>query len=397
MKLIEDFNDIPSLCFIACTQIAITIWNRKDIKSSIGSVVNTCVTVNLKMAPQVKQVSTIVDKIEMDSRLKHFIKSIIEPVGYQIFLISNFSKVSTSILNPFNSFEMDCSVNFWTNYGTVNTKRVEELIARDEQRHESFRFILACNDCFQEIIERLFHSISYAQRNYYLSIEKRQLASYWTHRMINDLGFFAFLILRDKRNFPDSGYSADQFAFLYTLVTGSKSGIEYFMNYLRPNEYEVVWLNRAYHLTANLTEKKDYVADMPSRPSLHYVDALYFSLAKLSEEQRMKILRKYPGLIMRRFMQYPFFGLFNKYAHVLASYLNLDQLLRQFHYIIVLEETRTDLFGVQLFDNLWFNLPQARRDIINTYVEEHILEELIPLLRRRIGIAEKRRERQRRT
>ncbi|GFV85004.1 hypothetical protein TNCV_838781 [Trichonephila clavipes] len=69
--------------------------------------------------------------------------------------IASFRFFASFAPNSTNS-QTDFPITYWTAYGTVDVKRHEELLARSNRIDTGWRYILACNDCFEEIVEELF-------------------------------------------------------------------------------------------------------------------------------------------------------------------------------------------------------------------------------------------------
>lgn len=381
MKLIEDFNAVPSLGLLTGIQVVVAIWNRNDIICSISKCLNQIdvKAVDRNWGEITRRVKVIVRSIEdIPSDLLIDMDAIVFSVGCHIREIKTF--ISFSPYFDYANYRFP--VNHWTPYGTVDTKKVNEQLAHDDRRCIYYRYNLACNNCFERIIVELFPALFYLYKNVRNIHLGRELISYWTCRLSKDL-----LSLNEISYDEENGqhYSAQQVAFLFTLRNCNKSGVEYFLNYLSSNEYEYVLDNKvstivkgsfAYRIGPNYY--------LPPSTEQH-TDTIYFLLSKLENDQRMKILRKNSFQILSSFLQYPFFGLFSKYSNILVPDLKWNEIRLLLHRIFYLEERNTHFFGLELFDDLWCRCPQKLKLYVKWIEMQSIScesEEFLPMLER---------------
>ncbi|GFY37040.1 hypothetical protein TNIN_460271 [Trichonephila inaurata madagascariensis] len=239
MRLIEDFNALPSLCFLAGTQIVIKVWNRREVTRSIDRWIHiyNAEVFNRNWKEVEDHVKALIQGIQgVPQDLLQQMKAICHLVGIHIVSIRHFAYFAPDSTNS----ELDFPIRYWTAYGTVNIKRLEEQLARINRTDIGVRYNLACNDCFDAIVEELFNLLTDHQRADFLTFDnQRELVSYWTRRQSNDLSTFENLISQNIFVI-EHNYTAHQFAFLYTLLTGNKLGIEYFLNFLSRENYEVL-------------------------------------------------------------------------------------------------------------------------------------------------------------
>lgn len=249
MKLIEDFNTIPSLGFLTTSWVVTTVWNHSNITRAINKCLDNFdqAVVNKEWKEIIVQVTAIIQGIEnIPNELVNDMKAMVMPIGIQIFETLNFIYSSPG----FRHLKIKLPVTHWTSYGTVDTTRFEKVLVQDKRINIGFRYILACSNCFEEILKELFPLLTDEQKNDFLRVGRnRELLSYWTHRLSGDLSRFRELTEQYDEYMREYSFSADQFAFLYTLLTGSKSGIEYFFSFLTRGEYETVLKNVIYHST----------------------------------------------------------------------------------------------------------------------------------------------------
>ncbi|GFS51798.1 hypothetical protein TNIN_268581 [Trichonephila inaurata madagascariensis] len=371
MRLIEDFNTLPSLRFISGSRIVINVWNRRDITHSIDECIRIKSLEGFNRAWE-----------EIEDRVKAFIQRI-EGVPRDLLkemkAISPFIGVQISSIRLFAYFapdstytELDFPITYWTAYGTVDIKRQEELLARSNMISTVLRYNLACNDCFEEIVEELFDLFSPVQKEVFQTFQNSELVSYWTHRQSNDLSTYENLISHDI-HVMEHNYSAHQFAFLYSLLTRNKMGIEYFLNFLSRKNYELVVENHGHLIADQCHETVIHRAPIYARPDEHLEDAVYFLLSKLNEHERMQFLRKSPYKLLRLFLNYPFFGIFSTYVKLLIEDLEWQDISLLLNYIHTLEKLRTHFFGLSLFNDLWRICPQSAKTDIKTNNENHEL------------------------
>lgn len=373
MKLIEDFSVIPRLGFLTGTKVIITIWNRSDIVRSISWLLETMdniTEVDRMWGEITDQVVRILQSIkEIPSLLLRDMEALIIPIGFHIRAMRTFAN-----FNPYlPSSELEFPVNVWTPYGTVDIKRHDEVIVRDNRREISFRYNLACNDCFADVVEELFPFLTNRQKHSFRHRGRnRELLSYWTYRMSGVLSSFRNSFAPPGEDIGQHEYSADQLAFIYTLANGSKSGIEYFLNRLPPEESETVLNAYAIELVETNRFRPPFTGCLPVRPEEHFTDALYFLLSKMNEDWRNRLLREHSFLILQQLLMYPFFGLFSKYGTILMSNLTEENIYELLQKILNLESANTYFFGYELFNDLWSICPQTHKEYVISWNERNI-------------------------
>ncbi|GFY74620.1 hypothetical protein TNIN_881 [Trichonephila inaurata madagascariensis] len=178
--MIEDFNAIPSLRFLTGSWIVSTISNRGDIAHSIKRCFSNVHQAEFhRIWEETKMHATeIVQSIEdIPKVLVEYMKALINPIFHHMKAMRTFYNFTRN----FNSVNLEFPVTYWTPYGTIDTKRHEELIALDERNDIGFRYSLACHNCFEEILQQLFPLLTDAQRiNFRIMDNNRELLSYWT-------------------------------------------------------------------------------------------------------------------------------------------------------------------------------------------------------------------------
>ncbi|GFQ66788.1 hypothetical protein TNCT_317811 [Trichonephila clavata] len=360
MKLIEDFNEIPSLGLLTAIQIVVAVWNRGDISCSISKCLslNDAKAINEKWRNIFLRVQEIVRGIEIiPPELLANMDAIVLSVGSHV----RESRTFVSFSPYFNYADDQFPVNHWTLYGTVDTKRVNEQLAQDERRCIYYRYNSACTGCFEKIIIELFPELSEFYKIFEKVYEGRELINYWIRRLSSE--YFDDVFSFDEVNSQQCKYSPHQYAFQSTLKNASKSGIEYFLNYLSPNEYEYV-LDNAVCFFADRVGPSYCLP--PSNEQ--YTDSLYFLMSNLDDNQRMKILRRNTFRVLSSFLRYPFFGLFNKYAGLLVDDLKWNEIRLLLYRIFYLEERNTHFFGLDLFKDLWHSCSKQTQSYI-IYIE----------------------------
>ncbi|GFU08641.1 hypothetical protein NPIL_14731 [Nephila pilipes] len=365
MKLIDDFNTIPSLCFLTGAQIVVTIWNRSDIKSSVAQAVNQTIDETASMSATIfARVQNIVRSIRRNiTRLPLSIQQdmlfIVERIGHQMFSMSHYLKMSRNYSNGFLDFPMP----YWTVYGTVDSKKTEYLIVRDNSRNVFFRYNIACHGCFEEIIKELFPLLTDEIKNDYLKTYRgRQLPSYWTCVLLGIPSKFVELVSLPYQ------YSPEQLAFRFTLAFASKSGIEYFLERL-PREKNKYVLNKngyAFIHEVCIPDISNISFFIPPRNKEHYGDALYFLLSKLKKEERMWFLQLYPRNL-KCFLEYPFLGLFKRYAQIFINSLESTRVVELFQILYIIEVQSRQLFGLDIFNTLWQICPTSHKEFVRNH------------------------------
>ncbi|GFR16129.1 hypothetical protein TNCT_43871 [Trichonephila clavata] len=371
MRLIEDFNALPSLCFISASRVIINVWNRREVTHFIDRRIHAdneeIFSRNWKIIEDL--VKTFIHRIEgVPPNLLKEMKAMSNLIGIHIMSIRSFAYFAPDSTNS----ELEFPITYWTAYGTVDIKRHEELLVRFNGADFGLRYNLACNDCFEEIVKELFDLLEVVQREDFLIYDsQRELLSYWTRRQANDLSSFKNSISQDTF-VRDHNYSAHQFAFLYTLLTGNKMGIEYFLNFLSPDNYELVAENHAHLIAAEYENRTIYTFFIFLRPNAHFEDAVYLLLSKLDEEKRLQFLRKSPYTFLTMFLRYPFFGIFSACANLLIEDLRWQHISLLLNAIYSLEKLKIPLFDLHLFNDLWRICPESAKADIKTNRENYV-------------------------
>ncbi|GFW70430.1 hypothetical protein TNCV_4915501 [Trichonephila clavipes] len=373
MRLTEDFNTLPSLKFISATRIVTNVWNRRDVTTLIDECFNSYNDdlYSISWSRIEYRVNEFIQRIEgVPLDLLEKMKLLSRLIGKKISSFRLFASFTPDLIY----FRLEFPITYWTAYGTVDVKRHEELLARSNRIATDLRYILACNDCFQEIVEELFNLLTPQQKNSFQTYDSsRELLSYWTRRTSNDLSTYQNLISRNIYVIRHH-YSAHQFAFLYTLLTGNKSGIEYFLNFLSRDIWEIVAENHAHFIAEQYENRTIRQFPINKRQNDLFVDAIYFLLSKLNEHRRMQFLQKSPYKFLCMFLRYPFFGIFSTYVNLLIDDLEWQHIRLLLNSIFALERLQIFLFGLHLFDDLWRICPQAAKTDIRTNTENEVLQ-----------------------
>ncbi|GFY46741.1 hypothetical protein TNIN_299561 [Trichonephila inaurata madagascariensis] len=370
MRLIEDFNAVPTLRFLMVTRIVIWAWNHPNIVRSISQMLDNLNEIEVEQMWEeiLDHVRAIVQSIVgIPEGVRPDLDAVIIPIGFHIREMRTFMNYC-----PFlPSSHIEFPVDFWTPYGTVDITRQDAIQVRNERRQMGFRYNLACHDCFEDMVEELFPLLTppliydFRQMN-----PQNELLSYWTHRMMESLEYFVLLNF-----FVDVGGGpnvANKLAFQYTLKDGSKSGIEYFSRKLPFEDFEYVTRYFLFYLDERPDTLWTRAGFLPIPPKEHYSDSTYFLLSRFDEEQRNTIL---PGLhtaVMLNFLMYPFYGLFNTYGNIWRSNFSCQDFEQLLTRIVILRILNTNFFEYHLFADLYRSCPEAYKlEIRNSATERH--------------------------
>ncbi|GFY53279.1 hypothetical protein TNIN_64031 [Trichonephila inaurata madagascariensis] len=360
MRLIEDFNEIPTLGFITSIQLVITIWNLSTILRSIQQYLNPSpVSQNLLWREIEDNVKSIAENtVEIPPLLKPDLNVIIKPIGHHIRAMKTFLYFCPNVRPILHDFR----VSYFTPYGTVDTKRVEKLLVKDQTLEYGFRYILACNNCFEELVQQLFDHVEVTEINYYKEKPSNvELLSYWTHRMLRTTSVFRNLAIPPGEVRVQYDYTAEELALMYSMQECNKAGIEYFTNCLPRQRFEDISQEHFSLLLTLFIERG--ACRLPPRPDEHKADSIYCLLSRLNENVRSNILnRNYSYRVLRIFLSYPFYGLFNTYANKLISHLRESDTFFLLHDIISLQYLNEHFFGYELFRDLWHICPENHKE-----------------------------------
>ncbi|GFS91279.1 ANK_REP_REGION domain-containing protein [Nephila pilipes] len=363
MWLVEDFNSLPPLTFLTRLWIVKTIWSREDIVYCMDEcyfIPNTEGEAQ-KWIPIRNLVNTII-------RLSDSFPDVCVPGIKRInnVIFDHIRKMITT--RPISPEITGFPVNHWTLHGTVDVKKTEELLVLDDRKNLEWRYGLASHNCFILHITALFDELSRLDRERLLAQKSPidQLMVYWTHKLEGRSDSIApyFTSLLER-----SAYSIDQYALAFSMKNGSRSGIQYFLNHLQPDEWRVVVQGDIDILINALYSTSSAYPPYPP-PVEHYVDCLYYVLSKMDESHRMTFLRRNAFRVLKVFLVYPFYGLFLKYVNRLKDaladchfYLFLDEILR-------LELVETDFYGYEVFRWVWINCPDHEKKRLTSYLKK---------------------------
>ncbi|GFV84980.1 hypothetical protein TNCV_838541 [Trichonephila clavipes] len=368
MKLIEDFNTVPTLHYLMVTQTVIVSWNHPHIVSSISEMLDSePEEKEQRWEETVDLVRAIVQRIvDIPEVLSEDLDAVIIPIGFHIREMRTFVNYSPF----FRSSDLEFPVDFWTSYGTVDTPRLDAILVRDERTLIGFRYNLACRDCFADIVEELFHLLSPLLIDYFQVMDQqRELSCYWTHKILGTL--LIFVVLGDL-DVGDGCNVPQRMALKYALKHGTKSGIQYFLDTMQRDDFEYVIRYFLSYLVETPDTLRTRSGFLQIPPKEHYSDSTYFLLSSLDEEQRNTILPGHHTDLMLNFLMYPFYGLFNRYGNIWRSNFSsqdFDHLLKR---IVTLQSLNTHFFEYHLFADLWRSCPEAYKlEIRNSATERH--------------------------
>ncbi|GFV84991.1 hypothetical protein TNCV_838651 [Trichonephila clavipes] len=373
MRLTEDFNTLPTLYFISATRIVTNVWNRRDVTTLIDECFSSYnedqySTSFRRIEYHVNELIQRIEGVPLD--LLEKMKLLSGLIGKQIESLRLFLSFVPNVM----VFRLELPITYWTAYGTVDINQHKKLLNRSNMITKGLGYILACNDCFQEIVEEFFNLLTPEEQNCYQTYDTSgELLSYWTRRTSNDLPTYENLISQN-RYVIENNYSAHQFAFLYSLLNGNKSGIEYFLNFLPRDDWEIVAENHAHLIAEEYESRTIWQFPFYRRRNAFFEDAIYFLLSKLNEHKRMQFLRKSPYKFLRMFLTYPFYGIFSTYVKLLIDDLEWRHIRLLLNSIFALERLHIFLFGLHLFDDLWRICPQAAKTDIRTNTENDVLQ-----------------------
>ncbi|GFQ94439.1 hypothetical protein TNCT_690151 [Trichonephila clavata] len=365
MRLIEDFNDVPSLSYLAGSQIVIRVFNHPRVQrlmSEYLEILNRDCVEGAWEALKKGVKGTIRTIAGIDSFLDDDLDALIIQIGFHILSMKVFFNYSPDFPNS----DLNFPVNYWTPYGTADTKRFDEMLVRDVGKSVAFRYNLACHDCFKPIVQELYRDLTPQQQTNFLDIkEEKELLSYWTHSMSYGLDYFVVASLPIDVNIGPN--LAHKLAFRATLKDGSKSGIEYFLSFLPSEDIEDIAGSFLY-LLDQLDQRSDKRVTLQGclsvRPPEHYSDSTYFLLSRLSENQRNMILPEHYIAVLRNFLRYPFFGLFSKYIKIWRGNFSQRNFYNLLEGIVKARASKAYTFEYDLFADLWNVCPQVYREEI---------------------------------
>ncbi|GFR01569.1 hypothetical protein TNCT_99831 [Trichonephila clavata] len=343
MKLIEDFNEIPSLKFTTGFTIVTTLFNRPDVKRAISAYLDS--RDESMWDTLIEEVKIIVRSIPVGRDLE----SMVLPIGLQIIKMRTF----VHYLPERRYAIVEFSLPFWTPYGTLDTCRQSRKIILDNRLSVAFRYHLACHDCIEEYIPGLFSRLSDDQKKSYKPIYgERELQSYWTNIMSDSLDNFVFQDFEDDFDLVSWRNLAHRLGYQCALREGSRSAIQYFREQLLDDDFLSVSRSHLNLLFERETRRRQEPCLLPIPHQEHYSDSLYFLLSSFSALERNDVLQGHLVNVMFSFLIFPFFGLFNTYARIWMDSFSEQDFFRLLERIVILESS-TDFFNYKLFGTLY--------------------------------------------
>ncbi|GFU22343.1 hypothetical protein NPIL_664861 [Nephila pilipes] len=377
MRVIEDFNAVPSLCFILGNQIVISLWNRKEVMNFFRMYLDQG-TLDQSGDILLRAVRRVRGKVkciaEIPFSVRDDIIQVVYQIGYDIFSIVHF----LGIKPDYNSRGLVFPMNYWTVYGTIDSKRLNLAVIDDYRYGVCDRFSKACQSYRIASATALWNELNFAQRQRFRQYSRTYpLEAYFSFVFTKYLP--CHLKVRCEALF-ESGlhFIGLQFLFMFSLDKGYKRAIEYFLHKLTPDEYKAVlkkwpgypdvskWDN-------DLCEYKSF--RRPRATSLS-IDALYFSLAKLKKDERNKIIDAYGDEFLRAFLNYPFYGVWSKYLDDFLPYLEPNEVLYQINVCLYMALRPKRRFGIDLEYELKQKAGMAKLNEVGEFLVDNLRDPL---------------------
>ncbi|GFY13284.1 hypothetical protein TNCV_2335481 [Trichonephila clavipes] len=251
MKLIEDFNEIPTLGFITSTQFAIRTWNLSTVLKSIQDCLHRYPShLHSRWKSIENEVKSIAGSIVgiLPPTLKKDLDAIITPIGRHIKAVREFLHFSPGIET--RRYFAYLQVNHWTPYSTVGTESFERILANDRRLANGFRFSLACNDCFEDIIDEVFEFVKDIAIQYKDHTACRELQCYWIFRKTGDVHSFVNVVQSPSHSIDRSNYTAEELVFMYSIKK-KNSGNRIFSELLTPSQSRIYHRSALFFTTSN--------------------------------------------------------------------------------------------------------------------------------------------------
>lgn len=352
-----------SLEDIAAIKVAITLWNRNDIRAWVVKVhyqmlhAKKLKTIqnSKKTEEWLRMENSVIDKVQklpQPNILKEKILGFIKHVGLQILKWLEYHCADYLRVDPMAKL-------YWTVHGTIDRKRTAEALIKNENLDLSTRYILACIYCFEDVIPEIrnkmtknclasladtmtknyLHSLSGA---YYTSdiFSQQKMVFFWTYEMHNA--------------FERRIHVAYHTALKYAVESHNLVAIEHFLKKLPQRERNGYLVHSVGLLTAN--HHISYSTDIPDGG---YADVLCFLYLQMDEEQIKEAFKNCHCQALICFLEWPWTHFFVEAANVMQDTLLQDDYFCLLTEIIHKERDGCKVLYQNLFGEFWQRIPNA--------------------------------------
>lgn len=368
----------PTLEHIALVQVAATLWNQHDIRdlvrtyanslsiSDLGASENSLSIADLQFflyphffsekhsewKPIEDRVTGNVADLVIATSLKEKLLGYIQPIGIQILRwIEYYFRFGNFDLNLLNNL---C----WTPHGTVDKKKTAEVLIKDEAIDITVRYKLACSNCLEDAIPKLWFELPESYKISFYDLEniennfEKELLIFWGQYIRGNETSKDDMIGRLNRiSFSDS------FMLQCVSQAGNVAATKYFLKKQQKHPFDEIVLK-----TAIYTAKKCYKASFHhfNRPQEYCSEVFCFLLSQMNDEQQVQLFKECPIQTLQCLLDWPWQSFFVETAsHLLNFFPDCYDVLK-----VIINKINIGYSNYcykKIFQGVWQQIPPSQK------------------------------------
>lgn len=367
-----------SLEHIALVKIAITLWNKHDVRTSVEqssfsrSVDDGCrIPIELKGEWKniEEKVALNVSQLAISTHLKEKVLCYTQAVGIQILKWMQYHiKCCNYDLGLPNKF---C----WSPRGTIDKRKTAEMLLKDESIDIITRYKLACTYCLEGDIFKLWNKIPENRKleSDNLSFDNEDIIEISPNMDLLD--YWGKYVTEDEEGKDHMIYFDGPYMLKRAAQGGNQAATEYF--FLQQIEREELRVWAAFQALC----KRECLYGITGPPQLYCSEVLCFLLSVMNNEQQLTVFQKYPIQTLHCLLDWPWQNFFIEIVSQVWSFLPdscYPSLL-----IIIIDKMKAgykDHNYQKLFRYVWQQIPHSYKSGIindtNFYSSFHVLLQL---------------------
>lgn len=280
-----------NLKYLAMTRVAITIWEREDIKEKMRHFYYF-VDSSGELQNLMKELMIEVQQLMLPFAIQKHLMYVVNAIGVKRFNWIKFVLKCTDCLRVVKY------PIFWTACGRINVSKIFKLVwLKDPNMEKLDIYKMACNYCYETDIYQTWLLLSNRTKHFFdysfnegIVDYNEHLYIYW-HKFISGELHLAMdkFCMQDPLNIYDIDHSIDENMLNLCLRQGYEHAAIYFWNKLSDNERKQKLLHTFSFILPN--KRNELYNRFTINESCGYV--LSFMMKKLSDEERATIYLNY--------------------------------------------------------------------------------------------------------
>lgn len=342
----------PSLEHMTLVKVVAALWNQDDVRASIATFTYSTTPPHIKRRRQWKEIEEkVIEKalhLPLPELLKEKIWGFIKSMGLEIFKWIEYHCTGSY-------FHVDLPNDLcWTPQGTIDRKRIAQMLLKEESLGVIMRYKLACVYCLEDDVRKLWKEIPEDQKEsdlnwlsetidmrdivYFRYDEKKHLVHFWFDEIKQEI----------MLEWQTLYYTV---LFQTYAEGGNKAAVEYFLQKLPPEERETSLVHAA-------RSAKD-------------AHVLWYLLCEMNDEQQVAIFNRQPCEMLECFLNWPLQSFFMETADRVWELLDKKHIVWLLEKIVKkINSNHKDWNYQKLFEKLW----QKMSDSDKSYVLGKVIE-----------------------